>query len=125
MAPHFPQVPSVTKKSNTILKAKKRVVTLDGRSECTDVRPDQQPEAHEVDAKARGPPTIVDPLLTVEEVAKLLRVSVSCLNKWRIIGVGPHFVRIGKRVRYHRAAVAAYIAQQTRVSTSAEIAPAA
>jgi hypothetical protein len=69
--------------------------------------------------------TAVNALLTVQDVAKLLRCSVSSLNKWRLIGQGPVFVRIGSRVRYRGADVAAYIAEQTRTSTSATEAPVA
>jgi hypothetical protein len=63
------------------------------------------------------------PLLTVQEVAALLRCSVSSLNKWRLSGRGPPFVYVGRRVRYRPADIAAYIAECTRVSTSASGAP--
>jgi predicted DNA-binding transcriptional regulator AlpA len=57
-------------------------------------------------------------LLTVQEVAAILRCSISSLNKWRLTGLGPKFVRVGSRVRYRLAEVEAYVAQQTRQSTS-------
>ena len=66
---------------------------------------------------------VVDPLLTVQETALLLRCSVSSLNKWRLLGRGPHFIRVGSRVRYRPIDVAAYIANQRRASTSAERPP--
>jgi excisionase family DNA binding protein len=62
-------------------------------------------------------------LLTVEEVADLLRCSVSSLNKWRLTGRGPSFVRVGSRVRYSAADLITYIARRTATSTSAEIPP--
>ena len=62
-------------------------------------------------------------LLTVEEVAGLLRCSVSSLNKWRLTGRGPPFVRVGSRVRYSTADLNTYIARRTATSTSAEIPP--
>jgi hypothetical protein len=62
-------------------------------------------------------------LLTVEEVAGLLRCSVSSLNKWRVAGLGPPFVYIGHLVRYRAADLHAYIAARTVTSTSAEIPP--
>ena len=68
-------------------------------------------------------PTSLERLLTVQEVAELLRVSVSSLNKWRLLGRGPAFVYVGQRVRYQHGAVAAYIAERTRTSTSATCAP--
>jgi hypothetical protein len=40
-------------------------------------------------------------LLTPEEKARELKVSYSCLYRWRQAGVGPEFVRIGpKLIRY-------------------------
>jgi excisionase family DNA binding protein len=63
----------------------------------------------------RGPPA----LLTTEEVAELLRLSVSILNKWRLAGRGPQFVKVGTRVRYRLEDVAIFIAASTRGSTSA------
>jgi hypothetical protein len=63
---------------------------------------------------ATGPPA----LLTTEEVAALLRLSISILNKWRLAGRGPVFVKVGNRVRYRPADVVAYVIAQTRTSTS-------
>jgi excisionase family DNA binding protein len=57
------------------------------------------------------------PLLTVQEVAAVLRCSVSTLNKWRLIGRGPSFVRVGARVRYRPTDIAVYVAAQTFNST--------
>ena len=48
-------------------------------------------------------------LLTTEEVADELRVSVSALTKWRIIGKGPTFVKIGSRVGYTRQAIDEFV----------------
>ena len=64
-------------------------------------------------------------LLTTKETAALLRCSISALNKWRVRGDGPRFVRLGGRVRYRRADLTRYIADRTRASTSAMSAPAA
>jgi len=63
------------------------------------------------------------PFLTVTEVAQLLRCSASSLNKWRLIGRGPRFVRVGSRIRYRPADIAAFVAEQTRASTSSEAPP--
>ena len=57
-------------------------------------------------------------LLTVEETAKILRCSKSSLNKWRLTGAGPRFVRLGRSVRYRPADIVNYFAEQTRSSTS-------
>jgi excisionase family DNA binding protein len=64
---------------------------------------------------ATGPPG----LLTTDEVAALLRLSASILNKWRLSGRGPTYVKVGTRVRYRLEDVAAFIAASTRSSTSA------
>jgi len=58
-------------------------------------------------------------LLTPEETAEFLRCSVSSLNKWRVYGRGPRFVRVESRVRYRFRDVINYVDTQTRVSTSA------
>ena len=65
-----------------------------------------------------GRPATGPPLLTVQEVAAILRCSASSLNKWRLSGLGPKFVRVGARVRYRPADVVAYLTKQTRRSTS-------
>jgi Helix-turn-helix domain len=65
-----------------------------------------------------GPPV----LLTVSEVAALLRCSISSLNKWRCLGGGPTFVKVGARVRYRLPDIAAWITQERRTSTSASAA---
>jgi len=63
--------------------------------------------------------TAVGNLLTVQEAAALLKCSVSALNKWRIVGTGPPFVRIASCVRYRERDIAEYLAGQLRSSTSA------
>ena len=39
-------------------------------------------------------------LLNENEVAKMLRVSLACLRRWRLEKRGPTFVKIGQLVRY-------------------------
>ena len=57
-------------------------------------------------------------LLTVEEAAERLRLSVSILNKWRVSGGGPAYLKIGRRVFYETIALDAWIASKRRNSTS-------
>jgi hypothetical protein len=64
-------------------------------------------------------------LLTPGEAAEFLRCSVSSLNKWRVSGRGPPFIKVGVLVRYRFGDVIAYVETQTRASTSASEAPAA
>jgi excisionase family DNA binding protein len=61
---------------------------------------------------------LLDRLLTIDEAAAILRCSRFSLNKWRITGSGPAFVYVGRRVRYRRADLAAFIVTSTRRSTS-------
>ena len=67
---------------------------------------------------ATSPPGPADHLLTVGEAADLLKISKSSLDKWRTWGRGPRFIKVERRVRYRPADLAAYIANQTRSSTS-------
>ncbi len=57
-------------------------------------------------------------LLTTAEAARMLQISPSALNKWRLTGGGPHYVKVGRSVRYSDGEIAAYIERQVRVSTS-------
>jgi predicted site-specific integrase-resolvase len=50
---------------------------------------------------------------TPQEVAELLRCSVSSLAKWRRAGTGPAFVRIGNRIRYRLIDIARYVDRNT------------
>jgi excisionase family DNA binding protein len=58
-------------------------------------------------------------LLNVKETAELLGVSPSYLNKLRLISSeGPPFVKLGARVCYDPADLAAWVNSQKRRSTS-------
>lgn len=57
-------------------------------------------------------------LLNVNEAAERLGVSVSYLNKLRLSGGGPAFVKIGARVAYDPADLASWIEARKRQSTS-------
>jgi hypothetical protein len=62
--------------------------------------------------------------LDAQQTAALLRLSVTTLGRWRIQGVGPTYLKAGKRVLYDRAVVIAWVNEQRRQSTSdAEHAP--
>ena len=51
-------------------------------------------------------------LMTLLEVSQLLGVPVATLYRWRHRGEGPSGYRIGRHVRYRRAAVEAWIETQ-------------
>jgi predicted DNA-binding transcriptional regulator AlpA len=57
-------------------------------------------------------------LKPVEETAKKTGVSVSTLNKWRVAGFGPKFVKLGRRVLYRDEDIEAFITAGIRRSTS-------
>ena len=46
-----------------------------------------------------------DELLTMKEVADLIRVPVATLRYWRHLGCGPRSFKVGRTVRYWRSDV--------------------
>ena len=58
-------------------------------------------------------------LFTEAEAAVCLAVARKTLERWRSLGIGPQFIRIGMRgIRYARDDLDLYIAAQRRASTS-------
>ncbi|MBK1621711.1 DNA-binding protein [Lamprobacter modestohalophilus] len=51
------------------------------------------------------------------EAAIYLGISPRTLQAWRGRGDGPAFVKVGRAVRYDRAALDAFIAERTRTNT--------
>lgn len=60
----------------------------------------------------------LEPLLDEERTAEKLGYSVSTLQKQRLRGDGPPFVRLGRLVRYRQSSLRAYIAANEVRSTS-------
>jgi predicted DNA-binding transcriptional regulator AlpA len=58
-----------------------------------------------------------DDLLTTEQLARWLGVSVQWLEIGRSRGYGPPWMRLGRRCRYARAAVRAWLAKRMHSST--------
>lgn len=57
-------------------------------------------------------------LLTVEDAAARLKISKHTLNRWRVTGEGPPFIKYGPRlVRYREAALEEWASVRTRGST--------
>jgi hypothetical protein len=54
----------------------------------------------------------MQPLFTEEEVSEQLKVTVACLRKWRLLGKGPRYVKVGNRVRYSPEDLAGWLATQ-------------
>jgi predicted DNA-binding transcriptional regulator AlpA len=57
-------------------------------------------------------------LLMQREAAALLRLSERTLERWRVSGDGPPFVKAGRRVGYREADLVAWISARVRTSTS-------
>jgi excisionase family DNA binding protein len=57
-------------------------------------------------------------LLTQTETAELLRLSERTLERWRVIGGGPAYVKLGKRVLYPRAELDKWIVSHLCHNTS-------
>jgi len=61
-------------------------------------------------------PTMV---LTVQQAAEYLGLAVSTLNKWRCLGDGPVFIKMGRAVRYRMEDLEDYILVSSASNTSA------
>ena len=56
--------------------------------------------------------------LTQDEAAELLRISPRTLERHRVAGTGPRFVKAGRRVLYRRSDLDAWTDANTFASTS-------
>ena len=57
-------------------------------------------------------------LLDEKQAAALLKLSVKCLQNWRVRGGGPPFVKLGRSIRYEVSALEAFVQEGVRRSTS-------
>lgn len=62
---------------------------------------------------ARLPAHADDELLSLQEVADVVRVPVATLRYWRHLGTGPRSFRIGRSVRYWRTEVFLWLDTQS------------
>ncbi len=53
-------------------------------------------------------------LLTVSELAELLKLKRGTLDRWRAAGIGPTWIEVGGQFRYRREDVDAWLALQTK-----------
>ena len=60
-----------------------------------------------------------DELLTIGEVADIVRVPVATLRYWRHLGTGPRSFRIGRGVRYWHNEVTTWLQSQSDGPTAA------
>jgi hypothetical protein len=61
----------------------------------------------------------IHPLIPTPEAADLLGVQPNTLEKWRLTGEGPTFVRVGRNIRYRRQDLVDWIDGRRASSTSA------
>ena len=59
-------------------------------------------------------------LLTQREAALALRLSERTLERWRVQGIGPRFVRLNNSIRYRQQDLDAHVAARVVGSTSEE-----
>ena len=59
-----------------------------------------------------------DELLTTKEAARYLRVSPRTLERYRVTGQGPRYLKIGRLVFYRKSDLDAWLAERERRSTS-------
>jgi excisionase family DNA binding protein len=57
---------------------------------------------------------MTEELLTQQQLADELQVSVRTLERWRQEGTGPAFVRVGRSPRYRRSDIDAWLERQRR-----------
>ncbi len=58
--------------------------------------------------------TTTSELLTTREAAAFLKLCPTSLRRWRRLGIGPQWLKIGPRaVRYSRADLDQYLSDQT------------
>jgi excisionase family DNA binding protein len=59
-------------------------------------------------------------LLTEQDAAGLLEVSLSTLRRWHQQGTGPPCLEIGRQVRYRQAAVERWLTESMQASSPDE-----
>ncbi|WIM99975.1 helix-turn-helix domain-containing protein [Actinoplanes oblitus] len=60
----------------------------------------------------QGSRKLQDEILTIDEVANLLKVPVGTLRKWRSAGEAPPGFRLGKYVRFRLSGVERFVADR-------------
>lgn len=59
----------------------------------------------------------MDKLLTLDEVAEVLRTPAATLRYWRHRGTGPSSFKLGRRVVYTQASVEHFLTEQQEQAT--------
>ena len=56
---------------------------------------------------------VIPMLLSTKQAARMIGVSDRTLEDWRLRGIGPRFVKIGRLVRYRPADVVSFVDRPT------------
>ncbi|HZD24135.1 MAG TPA: helix-turn-helix domain-containing protein [Acidimicrobiia bacterium] len=62
--------------------------------------------------------SVLDPLLSVQDLAAYLDLPVATLYAWRYRGLGPSGFRVGRHIRYRQSDVDRWICDQVATSDS-------
>lgn len=104
------------------LRPKKAVTTLTSAKPTVNAAPAATAtRAHDdpIDAAMRAAAASVSKLLTPEQVADALGVTQRTLERWRIVGGGPAYVKLTRStVRYVADEIAAFIESRIRSNTA-------
>lgn len=57
-------------------------------------------------------------MLTSREAAERMRIRPNTLEIWRVKGIGPIYLKVGRAVRYAESDVISWLEAQARSSTS-------
>jgi predicted DNA-binding transcriptional regulator AlpA len=61
-------------------------------------------------------------VLSTPQAAAYIGLGASTLEKWRVFGTGPKFIRLGtRRVGYHRRDLDAWLAARPRLASTSEV----
>lgn len=62
-------------------------------------------------------------ILSTHQAAQYLRLGPSTLEKWRVFGTGPIFIKLGtRRIGYLRSDLEAWLAARPRLSSTSQCA---
>lgn len=56
-------------------------------------------------------------LLTTNQAAKTLQISVATMNVWRMKGLGPEYIKVGRQVRYTDQSLIEFCNENTKRHT--------
>jgi predicted DNA-binding transcriptional regulator AlpA len=53
--------------------------------------------------------SLLQELLTERDVARVTGLSVASVRRWRLLGIGPKYIKIGAAVRYRSEDISAWL----------------